>query len=248
MLTEERYAKILELLDQKGSVTITGLVERIGTSESTIRRDLNELDRLGRIEKVRGGAISIDGPGLTTKDDEVLLRKGRNVKEKNMVAKYAASLIEPGDMIYLDAGTTTELMIDYIQASDVTFVTNAFSHAKKLSDKGYTVYILGGEFKPTTEAIVGEEAVVSLDKYNFTKGFWGTNAISRKNGFTTPEVKEAMVKKKSMECCSKKYILADGSKFNKVSSVKFADFEEAYIITENPVTNGYENCKNILEV
>ena len=153
MLTEERYAKILELLDQKGSVTITGLVERIGTSESTIRRDLNELDRLGRIEKVRGGAISIDGPGLTTKDDEVLLRKGRNVKEKNMVAKYAASLIEPGDMIYLDAGTTTELMIDYLTEKSAVFVTNAVGHAKKLAAMGVTVYLLGGEFKSTTEEI-----------------------------------------------------------------------------------------------
>ena len=73
------------------------------------------------------------------------------------------------------------------------------TNAKRISDRGYTVYILGGEFKSTTEAIVGDEAVVTLDKYNFTKGFWGTNGITVKNGFTTPEIKEAMVKKKSME-------------------------------------------------
>ncbi len=91
---------------------------------------------------------------------------------------------------------------------------------------------LGGEFKSTTEAIVGDEAVVTLDKYNFTKGFWGTNGITVKNGFTTPEIKEAMVKKKSMENSKEKYILADDSKFSQVSSIKFADFEDAVINTD----------------
>ena len=247
MLTEERFSKILSIINSEGSATAQHLMNELGVSESTIRRDLNTMDQKGLLIKVHGGAIA-KGQDIKTFDEAVNNRKQQNTEQKIAIAKYAASLIDDNDFVYIDAGTTTELMIDYIQASDVTFVTNAFSHAKKLSDKGYTVYILGGEFKSTTEAIVGEEAVVSLDKYNFTKGFWGTNAISQKNGFTTPDVKEAMVKKKSMECCSKKYILADGSKFNKVSSVKFADFEEAYIITENPVTNGYENCKNILEV
>lgn len=248
MLTEERYAKILELLDQKGSVTITGLVERIGTSESTIRRDLNELDRLGRIEKVRGGAISIDGPGLTTKDDEVLLRKGRNVKEKNMVAKYAASLIEPGDMIYLDAGTTTELMIDYLTEKSAVFVTNAIGHAKKLAAMGVTVYLLGGEFKSTTEAIVGEEALYILRKYNFSKGFFGTNGITKKRGFTTPEVKEALIKEEAMAHSKKKYVLADETKFGTVSAISFGEFQKATILTNHVNKAEFGDCKNIVEV
>ncbi|MFR5952344.1 MAG: hypothetical protein ACLUGQ_01020 [Coprococcus sp.] len=96
-------------------------------------------------------------------------------------------------------GTTTEhIDHDYVQAKNVIFVTNSFAHAKHLSQKGYTTYILGGEFKPVTEAIVGEEAIISLDKYNFTKGFWGANGVTKGNGFTTPDVKEAMVKKKSV--------------------------------------------------
>ena len=107
----------------------------------------------------------------------------------------------------MDAGTTTELMIDYITAKNVIFVTNSFAHAKHLSQKGYTTYILGGEFKPVTEAIVGEEAIISLDKYNFTKGFWGANGVTKGNGFTTPDVKEAMVRnpcrrRRSAMCCA----------------------------------------------
>ena len=97
------------------------------------------------------------------------------------IARYAAGLVEPNDFVYLDAGTTTELMIDYLTEKDITFVTNAVSHARKLSMAGYTTYILGGEFKATTEAIVGDEAIESLQKYNFTKS--DTNNANVENAF-----------------------------------------------------------------
>lgn len=86
-------------------------------------------------------------------------------------------------------------MIEYITSRQAVFVTNAISHAKRLAERGFTVYLLGGEFKAVTEAIVGEEAVTTLEKYNFTKGFWGTNGVSLQKGYSTPELKEAMVKK-----------------------------------------------------
>ena len=117
-----------------------------------------------------------------------------------------------------------------------------------MSQKGYTTYILGGEFKPVTEAIVGEEAIISLDKYNFTKGFWGANGVTKGNGFTTPDVKEAMVKKKSMENCKERFVLADESKFNQISSVTFAPFEGATVITTGLSLSAYKKCKNVIDV
>lgn len=247
MLTEERFAKILSILESMGSVTVQQLMTELGASESTIRRDLNTLDAEGKLTKVHGGAILKSGI-YSTRDDEVITRKEKNKEAKIKIAKYAAELIEPGDFVYLDAGTTTELMIDYIEQKHITFVTNAITHAKKLAEKGFTVYLLGGEFKAITEAIVGEEAVETLEKYNFTKGFWGTNSISIQKGFSTPEVKEAMVKKKSMESCKKCYILADESKFNQISSVTFAAFEAATVLTtglEQPVFKKYRNVIQI---
>ena len=89
-------------------------------------------------------------------------RRERNKGAKEKIAQYAAGLIGPGDFVYIDAGTTTDLMIDFITARQAVFVTNAITHAKKLAQKGCTVYILGGEFKAITEAIVGEEAVSSI--------------------------------------------------------------------------------------
>lgn len=247
MLAEERIKKILSIVDSEGSATMQQLIDTLKISESTIRRDLISMDQKGLLIKVHGGAIS-NKTSIRTHDEKVKKRETQNFEEKHLVAAYAAKLINDDDFVYIDAGTTTASMIDYITVKKAVFVTNSFTHAKKLSDKGFQVYILGGEFKSTTEAIVGEEAVFALDKYNFTKGFWGTNGVNVKKGYTTPEVKEAMVKKKSMENCKEKFILADSSKFAQISSVKFAEFDQAIVITDKLPNESYRKYKNIREV
>lgn len=247
MLTEERFAKILSILEDMGSVTVQQLMTELDASESTIRRDLTALDGNGQLTKVHGGAI-LKSTVYRTRDDEVIHRKEQNKDAKERIARYAAELITAGDFVYIDAGTTTERMIDYIVNRQAIFVTNAITHAKKLADHGCTVYILGGEFKAVTEAIVGEEAVVTLDKYNFTKGFWGTNGVSLQKGFSTPELKEALVKRKSMENCKECYVLADESKFNQISSVTFAPFESATVITTGMRQTAFLKCPNIVNV
>ncbi|MDY3908238.1 MAG: DeoR/GlpR family DNA-binding transcription regulator [Eubacterium sp.] len=247
MLTEERLQLIQTLVEEKKSVSTQEVMDALGISESTVRRDFSMLDSQGRITKVRGGAMA-KSSRYSTKDDAVSLRKDRNQDEKRMIARYAASLIEPDDFVYLDAGTTTELMIDYLTEKDVVFVTNAVTHARKLSLAGYTTYILGGEFKVATEAIVGDEAIASLQKYNFTKGFWGTNGVSKTEGFSTPDVKEAMIKKTSISRCASPYVLCDSSKFSRISCVKFEEFVNAFIITTKVDEEEYGHCKNVLEV
>ena len=247
MLTEERFAKILSILERMGSVTVQQLMTELDASESTVRRDLNTLDANGQLVKVHGGAI-LKNTVYSTIDDEVVHRKEQNREAKDKIARYAAGLITAEDFVYIDAGTTTERMIDYIANRQAVFVTNAIGHAKKLAEHGCKVYILGGEFKAVTEAIVGEEAVFTLDKYNFTKGFWGANGVSLQKGFSTPELKEAMVKKKSMENCKECFVLADESKFNQISSVTFAPFEGATVITTGLSLPAYKKCKNVIDV
>ena len=247
MLTEERHSIILQLLKEKGSVTVAEIKDQLHISESTIRRDLNALDEEGKLTKVFGGAVLTESVPLVT---ELSVPQKLQVKEaeKRSIARYAAALIEPNDFVYLDAGTTTELMIDYLTEKDITFVTNAVSHARKLSMAGYTTYILGGEFKATTEAIVGDEAIESLQKYNFTKGFWGTNGVHQKLGFSTPDVKEAKVKEVAMKHCAKRYVLCDSSKFSQISCVKFGEFAKTCIITTQILDESYRQCDNIIEV
>lgn len=247
MLTEERLQEIWRIVTEKGSVTTQELMDVLDISESTARRDLTILDDQGRLQKVRGGAI-VRADRYSTREDSVLQKKDKNLEDKRKIARYAASLIEEDDFVYLDAGTTTELVIDYLTKKRATFVTNAMSHARKLSQAGFCTYILGGECKAATEAIVGEEAIESLSKYNFTKGFWGTNGVHLRAGFCTPDVKEAEVKRAAMEHCAERYVLSDSSKFSQISCVKFGDFANACIITTQTPDETYRQCKNIIEV
>lgn len=247
MLAEERFSRILSIIEAEGSATIQELMTALDASESTVRRDLITMDENGLLTKVHGGAIA-RRPSVSTHDEDVRNRKTMNAEQKNAIAKYAASLIRPDDFVYLDAGTSTEAMIPFIKETQAVFVTNAIGHAKLLAEKGCRVYLLGGKFKSQTEAIVGEEAMEMLSKYNFTKGFWGTNGISVSKGYSTPEIKEAMVKKYSMKNCKRCYILADASKFDQLSSVKFADFEQATILTTELYKPALKKYKNIVEV
>ena len=171
-----------------------------------------------------------------------------DINEKIKIAEYAASLIKDNDFVYIDAGTTTELMINFINNTKAVFVTNGIVHARKLIQKKCTTYILGGELKLATEAIVGAETVNALRKYNFTKGFFGVNGVDIERGFTTPDIKEAMVKSEALHRSKKRYILCDNSKFDEISSVTFADIKEAKIITTVLENNRYRQEAEILEV
>lgn len=246
MLSENRQHQIMEIIVKKGSVTVTELSETLETSESTIRRDLNELDDKGLLKKVFGGAV-LKSVSFESSDIEVESRASQNHSAKEIIAKTAASMIKDGDFVYLDAGTTTELMIPYINAKNVVFVTNGFVHAKKLSLFGFKTFILGGEIKISTEAVIGTEVIRQLEKYNFTKGFFGVNGISISSGLTTPDIREANIKEKAFQHCLEKIVLADSTKFSQISCVRFASFEDAKIITDKIDGVEFSNCNNILE-
>ena len=107
-----------------------------------------------------------------------------NKEEKQAIARYAASLLVPDDFIYLDAGTTTGYMIDYVTERSVTFVTMRYPTHSAWQPWISVSLLIGGELKGTTEAVVGNQAILSLQNFHFTKGFFGTNGVSRKAGYT----------------------------------------------------------------
>lgn len=233
MLTEERKSLILEEVNAKKSATVQELKDKLGVSESTIRRDITSLSREGKLVKVFGGAVALDD-STVAKELSVLTKEAINREEKLKIAQYAASLIEPGDYVYIDSGTTTEYMAGYITEKSATYVTNAVAHAKDLVRKGFKVLLIGGELKENTEAIVGADAILHIQKYHFTKGFFGTNGINMKLGYTTPDVREALIKRVAIENTQpgQRYILADHDKFGLSSAVTFSDFGGTIIITD----------------
>ncbi len=128
MLTQQRHEIILKLLKEKGSITVTEVRDLLDTSESTVRRDITALDKEGKLEKVFGGAVEA-GQKVTAHEYTVAQKNELNCDAKRKIAEYAASLIEPDDFVFLDAGTTTAHMIDFIRATSAVFVTNAVDHA-----------------------------------------------------------------------------------------------------------------------
>ena len=246
MLTEQRFDIILKLLEEKKSVTVTELRELLDASESTVRRDITALDKAGKLTKVFGGAVALNHK-VTAYEPTVAQKSELNKEEKKKIAKYAASLITPDDFVYLDAGTTTGLMLEYLEGTGAAFVTNAVSHAQTLAKMGIHVYLIGGELKSSTEAVVGSQAMQMIQMYHFTKGFFGTNGITRREGFTTPDTNEAIVKSTAIKQCKDVYILADEAKFGQVSSVTFGEFRDARILTEE-IPEEYQESRNILKV
>lgn len=248
MLTEERRAQIVKLVEERKSVYVQELMTLYDASESTIRRDLTELDHKGLLTKVHGGAIALENP-IATLDVSVIERANLNKDGKEKIAKYASELINAEDIVFIDAGTTTGIMIDYIatsSAAKATFVTNGLIHGRRLSALGCTVYMPSGQVKDKTEALIGADTCSYLEKMNFTKCFIGSNGVTISQGLTTPDKHEALVKEMAITHSKDKYILADHSKFDTISAVSFAEFKNVKIITDNEIPAKYKKYDNII--
>ncbi|MBQ1923129.1 MAG: DeoR/GlpR transcriptional regulator, partial [Lachnospiraceae bacterium] len=113
VITEERWAIILELLERKRTVTVSELEEAVGASASTIRRDLAQLASLGRLRKVHGGAAAAEA-NFSVRELTMEEKTELNMREKEIIGRYAVSLIRPEDFVYIDAGTTTGMLVEFI--------------------------------------------------------------------------------------------------------------------------------------
>lgn len=231
MLAEERWAAILEVLREKRAATIKELSDEIGASESTVRRDLERLDKLGRLSKVYGGA-TLTGDKFDSGEKDFETKSALNVDEKERIARYAAAQVADGDFIYIDAGTTTLRMVEHIIAKDITVVTNGVDHARRLARRGIRTVMVGGLLRSSTQAVVGASALADVGKYNFNKAFVGINGISVRQGLTMPDSEETQVKIKAIGQALAVYVLADASKFDRVFAVTVAPLDRARIITD----------------
>ncbi|PWM40142.1 MAG: DeoR/GlpR transcriptional regulator [Clostridiales bacterium] len=250
MLAEERFRRILDILNRQHTAGIAELAAQIGTSESTIRRDIATLDQAGRLRRIYGGAMALQ-PQVLTIEEDVETKREKNVPEKDLIARYAAQAIHNDDFVFIDAGTTTFRMLEYINAPGAAYMTNGIAHAKALLKKGYKTIITGGEIRLKTDAIVGTDCIACLQRYNFTKCFMGANGIDIQCGYTTPDPEEAHVKTEVIRRSYVAYVLADHTKFHRVSSVTFAGLKTACILTdrlEDPTFHQHTVIKEIKEL
>ncbi|HIR26337.1 MAG TPA: DeoR/GlpR transcriptional regulator [Candidatus Egerieimonas faecigallinarum] len=245
MLTEQRYEKILELLEQKESVTVMELKKLLGISDSTVRRDLAALDKAGKLVKVFGGAVraGADAAQEESSADE----KPGCCDEKRRIGKYAAGLLEPEDVIYMDAGTTVGGMIDFLTEKEITVVTNDIDHAKRLTALGVKTILTGGELREDG-TVVGTDAVESVQKYEFSKGFFGTAGISLQAGFTARDSVEASIKEAAFSRCSARYILGDHTKLESAGTASFGALEEGILLTDEDAGEEFDEYTKVWRI
>lgn len=249
MLTEERHQHILERLEENDIVTINDLMTPLEASESTIRRDLQNLENQGLLVRIHGGAkklqrLNFEAP-MSEKAEKFHL-------EKKQIAKKAAHLITKENVIYLDAGTTTLAMIPYISTQDnIQVVTNSVKHATLLVERNIKTIILGGSIKLSTHAALGSFTIKQLEQFRFDQAFLGMNGAHLKAGFTTPDPEEAAIKKLAMSQSQQNYVVMDHSKFQQVTFTHVAPLKTATIITDSlPKDNSrqFQSQTKLMEV
>ena len=227
MLKTERKQLILEELNQHHVVSLEKLVSLLETSESTVRRDLDELEAENKLRRVHGGA---ELPHSLQEEETIQEKSVKNLQEKKLLAQKAASLIKEQDVIFIDAGTTNELLVQEIVNPTVTVVTNSIHHATKLVERNVPTVIIGGKVKSSTDASIGGIALNQIGQLNFDKAFLGMNGIDDEF-YSTPDLEEGSVKRAIIENAKKTYILADDSKIGVTSFVKVAPIKRAMIVT-----------------
>lgn len=242
MLPEQRYKRILQKIEEKGYVKIQEIVDEFKVSEITARRDLDFLGKVNKVNRVRGGAKASDSEYQVSKDlnQQYSLRVEKNQNNKKQIGEYAAELIQDGDIIILDAGTTTLEIARHLHGKrDVTVIVTAVNTAIELEGReGITTIMTGGTLRSITTSLVNPLMKQTLSQIYADKVFIGVRGISASHGFTTDDFAEAEVKKLLLRSAKNVYIVADSSKFTYIAAAQIGHIDEAHaIITDSEVSN-----------
>lgn len=221
LIPAQRYEKIREHLEAYRVLSNTELCKLLGVSEATIRRDLEWLEKQGILERTHGGAVLRQE---MQQEPEYAARMLAHPDEKNNIGAAAARLIEDGDTIFINSGTTTTEVIRHIPGgAKITVVTNNLSAALEVHEAGFELILLGGTYYPRSNAVVGHFAVDSLRQLNAKKTFIGADGISLRYGYTVPSNPEAELVRLMIErthgCV---IVVADSSKWGVVSNFEVA--------------------------
>lgn len=221
MLVAERYDKIVQLVNERGSIRVTELSELCQVTEETIRRDLDRLEQAGRLRRSHGGAVSVKDqqPEIPYFEREIT-----HADEKRRIAEEAIKLIQPKDRILLDASTTAWYMAASMPDIPLTVLTNSIKVAMELSGKEkIEVISTGGILASRSLSYVGPLAERSLDAYHVDKAFLSCKGVHLDRGVSESNELQARIKQKMVGMADKVILLADSSKFGVIAFTKVAE-------------------------
>jgi DeoR family transcriptional regulator of aga operon len=234
LLAEQRRRKILDLIEQKGQITVRDIVERFSVSAVTARGDLDALGSTGTVVRSHGGAVR----RLEANQDYPLrLKETLHHAEKVRIGRAAADRVQPSEVVILDSGTTTlevarQLKMRSLQS--VTVITNALNIASELMDAtGISVIVIGGILRPVSGSFVGPQAETMLRELHADRLFLAVDGFDLEIGASTPDILEAQLNQLMMQVSKEINVVADYSKLGRRSISRIGSLERVHrLITD----------------
>lgn len=232
MLPTDRLQVIADLVRERGSVRGSELVDLLGVTDETVRRDLSRLAQLGLVRRAHGGAVAARPGDETT----TAVRLREHAEAKIAIGRRAAELVAPGTTIILDSGTTTLCLARALRlVRDLVVVTTAVTNALELvGNPATTVIMTGGVIRPTTLGASGELVAATLRELHVNQAFLAIHSVSVRGGLTYPSFEEVDAKRAIIEAASEVILLADASKFGREALVRVAPITALHRIITTP--------------
>jgi len=234
MLARQRQERILEQVQLTGGVRVSDLVELLGVSDMTVRRDIAMLVRKGLVARVHGGATAISG--RSTEEPGFAAKSGLQTLEKQAIAVAAAALVQPGDSVAISAGTTTYAVAQELRSvPDLTVVTNSVPAADLLHSAGRKdlIVVLTGGVRTPSDALVGPVAVAALRSLHVDWLFLGVHGIEERTGLTSPNLEEAETNRALIAAARQVVVTADSTKWGVVGLASMARLDDVDIVVSD---------------
>ncbi|MGX7364581.1 DeoR/GlpR family DNA-binding transcription regulator [Aerococcus suis] len=242
MIKEERLKFIKEYLQDHKILQVQFIVEQLGVTDMTVRRDLKILENEGFLQRIHGGAKLNEVNNLSKIELSHREKKNRNLSQKHEIAKKMAAKIEDNDIIFLGTSTTTELVYDYLDVDNLKIITNSiFVFDKFKNDDHYDLILIGGNYRSLTGAFIGTIASDFMKNIYIQKAFIGVNALDENYLYNANE-DEGDIQRIALDNAKEKYIVADDSKFGTQDFYRFYEIGDA----DQMITNK-DNQSELLE-
>ncbi|NLS79483.1 MAG: DeoR/GlpR transcriptional regulator [Chloroflexi bacterium] len=230
-----RHAEIMDLLRAENAVAVHALALRMNVSESTIRRDLAKLEEQGVLRRIHGGALLEEDVQM---EPPFELRAISHRAEKDLVGRAAAALVQDGEVIFIDGGTTTPFIVPYLaERRGLTVVTCGLNVANALSrNPNIQTIVVGGELHVESQSFVGPLALEALRAYNIRcdRAFIASGGISAQHGITNRILDRIPLKRQAIEISRWVAVVADGSKIGVAALGYVAAVEAAHHLVTDP--------------
>lgn len=211
MFELERLEKIQDILSERNTMSVRHLAEQLFVSETTIRRDLNELERQGLVKRIHGGVVLLAGPN---RELPLYMRERQNSEAKELIASRALTHIHNGQVLFFDASSTVQRMVRHLtQFRDLTIITNGLKTAQELSSLSHNVYCTGGLQLHNSSAYVGHIAEQTVREFSADLFFFSSRGLSETGKITDASAEETQLRRVMFEQSEKRIFLCDSSKF-----------------------------------